>query len=201
MKKIAVLLTLTILAAACKRGEEQTATATSGFGGKTATVAQQPAVGTEVGSTMPEYSSMWLDGSRFDLAAKRDKVVLLNLWATWCGPCVYEMPELQRLHEEYAARGFEVIGVSVDESGAQSVKEFVDERNVTYPIALDPEGKLANILQTSVLPTTVLIDRNGKIVWKKLGAIFENDPELKKAIEETLQGSSDSPAPPTSSAG
>lgn len=197
MKKLALLLTLTlVLAAACKRAEQPvTGSGTTATHGSGAT--QQPAqtrgtppppaaVGIDVGSIMPEYSATWLDGSKFELATHRDKIVLVNVWATWCGPCRYEIPELQRMHDQYASKGFEVIGVSVDESGVESVKQFVTEQKMTYPIALDPEGKLANLLQTSVLPTTVLVNRDGKILWKKYGAIFENDAELKKAIEGAL---------------
>ncbi|HYO78404.1 MAG TPA: TlpA disulfide reductase family protein, partial [Thermoanaerobaculia bacterium] len=143
--------------------------------------------GIEVGSIMPEYSAMWLDGSKFDLQQHRKNVVLLNLWATWCGPCREEIPELQLLHDKYAAREFEVIGVSLDESGVDAVKHFVaEQKKMTYPIALDAEGNIANLLQTSMLPTTVLLDRSGKIVWKRYGLVTKNDKELAAAIESAL---------------
>lgn len=188
MKKLAILLALTIVAFGCKRAEKPVA---HGYGTttqpqQTSAPSRTAAVGTDVGSAMPEYSAMWLDGSKFELASKRDKVVLLNLWATWCGPCRYEIPELESLHTKYATRGLEVIGVSVDESGVESVRDFVKEQKMTYPIAIDPEGKLANIFQTSVLPTSVVIDRAGKIVWKQFGAIEPNDPALVQAIEKAL---------------
>jgi thiol-disulfide isomerase/thioredoxin len=191
MKRLVLPLAL-LLAFACKRGETPAASTHGNDTPKTETArgaAQQPGdekPGTDVGSTMPEYAAMHLDGSKFDLAAKRDKVVLLNVWATWCGPCVFEIPELQQIHDRYAAKGFEVIGVSVDESGVESVKQFVDEHKMRYPIVLDAEGKLANILQTSVLPTSIIIDRQGKVVWKKYGAIFKGDQELEKAIQAAL---------------
>jgi peroxiredoxin len=172
------------LLAGCKRGEQ----AAQGEGEGEARRGQpaQTATGVEVGAAMPEYAALNLDGSKFELASKRDKVVLLNLWATWCGPCRYEIPELQRMHDHYTGRGFEVVGVSVDESGIESVRQFVGENKMTYPVVLDPQGKLANIMETSVLPTSVLIGRDGKIVWKKVGAILENDEELKSAIEKAL---------------
>jgi thiol-disulfide isomerase/thioredoxin len=175
-----------VLAAGCRRGEQKVG---AGSGTKPApapasTVTAPP--GTDVGATMPEYSAMWLDGSKFELAGKRDKVVLLNVWATWCGPCRFEIPELEALHAKYSAKGFEVIGVSVDESGVEPVKQFVEENKMTYPVALDPEGKLAALLQTSVLPTSVLIDRKGKILWKEYELIPPNDEELIRAIEKAL---------------
>lgn len=180
MKRLAVLLVLVLVIAGCKRGEQA-----AGDGDAKKTPAQT-ATGTEPGAMMPEYAAMNLDGSKFELVSRRNKVVLLNLWATWCGPCRYEIPELQRIHDEYAQRGFEVVGVSVDESGIESVRQFVTEQKMTYPVVLDPQGNLANVLQTSVLPTSVLIGRDGKIVWKKVGAILEGDEELKSAIEKAL---------------
>ncbi|MDP9192546.1 MAG: TlpA family protein disulfide reductase [Acidobacteriota bacterium] len=188
-RTVALVLVLALFAVvSCKRTEQkatQTSTTTS------ATAPQQTATTaagqTDVGTPMPEYAALNLDGSKFDLAAKRDKVVLLNVWATWCGPCVYEIPELQQIHEKYSPRGLEVIGVSVDESGVESVREFVAaQEKMTYPIVLDESGKIANLLETTVLPTSIVVDRKGQIVWKKYGAIMEGDEELKKAIEGAL---------------
>ena len=189
MKKLGVILAIAMLVAtACKREEKPEQSArTFDKPGKAAKPQPTPQpTGTEVGSMMPEYSAMWLDGSRFELESKKGRVVLLNLWATWCGPCRYEIPELQTIHDKYASKNFEVIGVSVDESGVESVRDFVKEHEMRYPIVLDAEGKLANVFQTSVLPTSVVIDRTGKIVWKKFGAIMPNDAELIRAIESAL---------------
>lgn len=189
MRNVAAALLIATVVFGCRKSEQPGPAAS---GSATATAAQQPpaaetqTAGTDVGATMPEYSAMWLDGSKFELAARRDKVVLLNVWATWCGPCRYEIPELQAIHERYAPRGFEVIGVSVDESGVEPVRAFVEEQKMTYPVALDAEGKIANILQTSVLPTSIIVDRSGKVVWKKYGLIETGDQELLKAIEAAL---------------
>jgi thiol-disulfide isomerase/thioredoxin len=187
MRKVAVLLIL-VFVASCKRGE-QPATATQGSA-RTGATGTQTAAPLEPGTTdapaMPAYAAKNLDGTAFTLSDRREKVVLLNVWATWCGPCRYEIPELQALHDKYAPRGFEVIGASVDDADPQVVKDFAGERRMTYPIVLDPEGKIATILDASVLPTTVLIDRGGRIVWKKIGAIMPNDAELTGAIEKAL---------------
>lgn len=143
---------------------------------------------TDVGAAMPAYQAALLDGTPFDLAAERGKhVVFLNVWATWCGPCRFEIPELEKMHAKYAPRGFEVVGVSVDESGADAVKAFAKEQSIHYPIALDPAGKIANVLQTTVLPTSVLIDRNGKIIWRRIGALTGPEPALDAAIEKALK--------------
>ncbi len=187
MRKLVPLAVLLALVA-CKKEHQEPPTG-HGFDkrGQTATRTPEPVViGNEVGQSVGEYSALELDGSKFELGSRRGKVVLLNLWATWCGPCRYEIPELETLHKRYASRGFEVIGVSVDEVGAEAVKSFVEEQKMTYPVVLDPEGKLANVLQTSMLPTSVLVDRNGKIVWKKVGAIEPQDLELESAIVKAL---------------
>jgi peroxiredoxin len=143
---------------------------------------------TSVGAVMPPYRAQLLEGKEFDIASEKGNVVLLNLWATWCAPCRAEIPELQRMYNENSARGFKAIGVSLDDTGVASVKEFVAAQKMTYPIVIDPEGKLANIFQTSIIPTTVLIDREGKIVWKQYGAISANDATLKKAIDAAIAG-------------
>lgn len=155
---------------------------------KTATTAStstaQPS--TEVGAVMPAYQATALDGKPFDLGAQKGSVVLLNVWATWCGPCRGEIPMLKELHTKYASRGFEVVGVSVDEGGPEVVRGFVKENAVTYPIAVDAEGRIANLLQTTVLPTSLVIDRKGKIVWRDIGAIDGTDQSLPNAIEKAL---------------
>jgi len=159
---LVLLLVFALGAAGCRRGEKAVGSAGDG---KTAArpAPTATASGTEPGATMPDYSAMNLDGTKFELASRRDKVVLLNVWAAGCGPCRYEIPELQRIHDQYARRGFEVLGVSVDESGVESVRQFVGENKMTYPVVLDPQGKIATMLETSVLPTSVLIARDGTI--------------------------------------
>ncbi len=181
------------LSVACGGKRESTAPAAASHQKPTTAKSAAPVAGTAaptgeavVGSLMPEYSATTFEGKKFDLGGERGKVVLLNLWATWCGPCRYEIPELQKLHDANAGRGFEVIGVSLDDGGADMVKQFAAEHKITYPVLLDPDGKLANIFQTSEVPTSVLIDRKGKIIWKQLGPITEADVKtlMDKAISE-----------------
>jgi thiol-disulfide isomerase/thioredoxin len=138
--------------------------------------------GTDVGAAMPAYSAKLLDGKTFDIGQEKGQVVLINVWATWCGPCRFEIPELQALHNKYAGRGFKVVGVSVDETGVDAVKPFVEENKITYPIVLDTDGKIANVLRTTVLPTSVIIGRNGKIIWRKIGAVMPNETASVDAV-------------------
>lgn len=156
---------------------------------QTATTQTAPAaVGqtADVGTPLPPYTAQMIDGKTFDVAAERGNVVFLNLWATWCGPCRFEIPELQSMHNKYAAHGFKVVGVSLDDTGIDGVKQFVAKNAMTYPIAYDPDGKLAAILQSSVLPTSVIVDRTGHIVWKKYGAVSMSDPKLNEALMKAL---------------
>lgn len=182
MRKAIVLILTVVALAACHHEEKPLATR----GAKPKKVDPRTVVGVEVGNIMPSYHSEWLDGKAFDLASERGNVVFLNVWATWCGPCRSEMPLLQGMQDQYAARGLKVIGVSVDEGGVAGVKAFLASQKIRYPSAIDPEGHIANILQTTVLPTSVLIDRTGHIVWKDAGMLSGPEPALTKAIEQSL---------------
>jgi thiol-disulfide isomerase/thioredoxin len=196
MKSTLVTLCTLLLVSACAKQEtkpsnpvktQKTATS-SAPASKTAK--EEPAdlasARTDVGDPMPPYSAKYLDGKPMTIAAEKGNVVFLNVWATWCGPCRFETPELQSLQTQYAAKGLKVIGVSVDEGETDAVKTFVAEQKITYPIAVDPEGRIANLVQTTVLPTSLLIDRSGKIVWRQIGAILPNDAKLKAAVEKAV---------------
>ena len=189
MMKRTILL-MVIAALACRKPETPAKPpAAGGRATTTAATSTAPApASTEAGDPMPPYSAKLLDGQPFDLAAEKGNVILLNVWATWCGPCRFEIPELQKLHDAYGKRGFKVVGVSVDEGDAAEVKQFAADQKMTYPVVLDPDGRIANLLQTMVLPTTVLIDRHGKIVWRQVGAIPAGDAKLTAAIAAALGG-------------
>jgi peroxiredoxin len=91
----------------------------------------------EVGKPAPAYKALTLQGDSFDLADLRGEVVLLNAWATWCKPCVAELPDLQRMQERYEDEGLRVVGVSIDVRGPQAVAQFLDDHGVTYMNLLD----------------------------------------------------------------
>jgi len=185
MKK--ALLLLLVIAFACSRESHAPGPLTRRARKRPKRVEETTTVAsTDVGATMPPYQATTLDGAPFDLAGERGKVVFLNLWATWCGPCRREIPELETMHAKYAARGFEVVGISLDESGADVVRPFVKEQEIKYPIVLDPANKAASLLQTTMLPTSIVIDRNGKIVWRHIGALIGPDATLGAAIEKAL---------------
>ena len=176
-------IAILILLVACSRGEQAKPAAQ-------AAPAPPAETRTEVGDSMPAYSSIYLDGTTFDVASQKGDVILLNVWATWCGPCRFETPELETLHQKYKARGLKVVGVSVDDTGVPAVKQFVSDNKITYPIAVDADGKIANVLRTTVLPTSVLIGRDGKILWRKVGAVMPNElAAVDSVIEQALKKS------------
>ena len=191
MRRAIVLVAIAVLACRAEKTVKQTAV---GKPNKTTiTVGQPPApepagASTNVGDAMPAYAAKTLDGAPYDLAKEQGNVVLVNVWATWCGPCRFEIPELQKMHDQYGKRGFKVVGVSVDEGDVKEVKQFAAEQKMTYPVVVDPDGRIANVLATTVLPTSVLLDRHGKIVWREIGAIDPGDQTLTTAIEKALGG-------------
>ena len=127
------------------------------------------------GESLPDAELAALDGDRKALTSWRGKPVLLNFFATWCGPCIQEMPMLDRSAQEFAAQGFTVVGVAEDDP--QAVRDFVALAKVRYPILLDESfGALSASLGNTrhVLPFSVLVDRDGKIVDSHAGS-FDRD--------------------------
>jgi len=140
-----------------------------------------------VGEPVPDFELGSLDGDQVSLASLQGRVVLLNLWATWCLPCLGEMPELAALHERYGDQGLVVVGVSVDGADAlDKVHAFVSERRIPFAVWLDPEMRLYHALRVLGLPATFVVDREGRIVLRRDRAITADDPELGKALSGAL---------------
>ncbi len=144
-------------------------------------------VGVESGpSTTPAYAYVSLDGQPLSDEALRGKVVLVNFWATWCTPCRVEMPALQRMHERHAARGFVVVGLAVDRAGTETVRAFVRERGVTYPIAhVGPDAE-AIFGGVRGYPTSFLLDRTGRIRHTVIGPVgpLSLEPAVRRLLDE-----------------
>ena len=149
-----------------------------------------------VGEPVPDLVLPRLDGDSTSLADYRGKVLLVNLWATWCAPCVREMPSLQAVYEEYRDDGLEILAVSLDEDPGERaedgsidgiVSRFVEELGLTFPVAVDPSGQAEEVLGTSYLPTTVLVDRRGRIRGREVGGHYWDQEPYVDMIETLLR--------------
>ena len=141
----------------------------------------------EVGHTVPEYSAVSLAGDSVSLTGMRGRVVLLNVWATWCHPCRDEIPELREIQTRYQGQPFDVVGVSVDAEGAESlIGAFIEEFGMNYPIWLDPEDRVSTRFLLVGVPTTFLIDKQGVLRWRKTGPVEPGDTTLTSLIDKAL---------------
>jgi len=151
----------------------------------------------DVGSQAPDYHARSLDGDTVALSSFAGEVVVLNVWATWCRPCVIEMPALQRLHEELGDAGLRIVAVSVDapqgvigafgEPGGD-VRNFVEEHGLTFTVLHDPSAGIERRYQVNGLPTTYVIDRDGRIRSKVMGARDWDEPPLSDQIRQLVEG-------------
>ncbi|UCF20977.1 MAG: TlpA family protein disulfide reductase [Gemmatimonadota bacterium] len=144
--------------------------------------------GAEVGDRAPDYSAPDLSGQEISLASQRGRVVLVNIWATWCGPCRVEMPPIQASYERYREHGFNVLAVSIDAGPGyrENVEEFVHEHGLEFPILLDPESRISGLLNTIGVPETFVLDKEGRIVKRLIGATDWDSPANQALIEELL---------------
>lgn len=136
-------------------------------------------------STAPNFSRVDLDQRNVDLTAYRGKVVVLNFWATWCAPCLTEMPRFVKWQQEYGGRGLQVIGISMDDE-APPVRAAYQKYRLNYPVVMGDE-KLGEMYGGILgLPVTFLIDRNGEIRFKHQGMTDLNivDSEIETLLSE-----------------
>ncbi len=122
------------------------------------------------GQPAPDFDLQSLDGKNMKLSDFRGKAVLLNFWATWCGPCKIEMPWFVELQKEYGPQGFQIVGVAMDEdASSEDIAKFTKELGVNYPILLGKDSVGQSYGGVGVLPTTFFIDREGKLVAREFG--------------------------------
>ncbi len=132
------------------------------------------------GKPAPDFTLKTLDGKEVSLSDLRGKVVLINFWATWCPPCRSEMPLFERVYREYKDKGFEILAVSTD-SSLEPVKKFVKDYKLSFKIAYDDKN-VAGLYGIQGLPTSFLIDRDGKILKVRLGEYKEVERDLKEVL-------------------
>ena len=158
---LVVILTAGLVITGCTAGSEPTAT---------------------VGNVAPDFQLQNLDGQSITLSDLKGNPVLINFWATWCGPCVSEMPHLQEIHNEWSDRGLIVLAINWGES-ASEVEQFLQAHNLSLPVLLDTKKVVAQKYGIRAFPTTFFINKDGIIQVKVIGAFPD-----KAAIESRLSG-------------
>ena len=138
-------------------------------------------------SQAPDFTLRSLDGPNLRLQEQRGKVVLLNFWATWCGPCREEMPQLNKLYEKYRPSGFTLLGVNVDED-SRNAAGIATQLGVKFPVLLDSDKRVSKLYELSAMPSTVVIDRDGRVRFMnrgyKSGTELEYDQQIRALLKE-----------------
>ena len=134
----------------------------------------------------PDFTLKSLDGKNLKLSEMAGNVVLINFWASWCGPCREEMPLLNALHNKYQALGFSVIGVNVEEQ-SQNAKSFIAERPVDFPILLDSNNTVSKLYDVIAMPTTVVVDRDGNMRFLHQGYQQGDEAQYRKMVKKLIR--------------
>ncbi len=140
--------------------------------------------GPEVGKLAPDFKLIGLDKQEVSLSGLRGKPVLLNFWATWCGPCRIEMPFLQEVYEEWTGKGLVVLAVNLQENPT-TVKKFVENGGLTFPVLLSPGNEVPLAYNIRGIPATFLIDADGVIRDIKIGA-FSGVGEIESKLAKIM---------------
>lgn len=149
---------------------------------------QRPRV--QIGAPAPRYAATTLVGDSVATSSLAGKVVLLNVWATWCAPCRDEIPYLQSLYEKHQRGGLEIIGVSVDARGEDAaIRGFAKDFGMTYPIWRDPDERVQSLFLALGVPASYLIDRTGILRWRRFGTISESDTSFTRTLTDALTAS------------
>ena len=121
------------------------------------------------GIPAPDFTFPGLDGKNTSLSDYKGKVVLVNIWATWCPPCVYEMPSMQKLYNEFNGKNFEILAVSIDAAGVDAVAPFMKKHKLSFPALMDPKGTIKSMYRVTGIPESFIIDKQGILVGKIIG--------------------------------
>ncbi|MDZ7652697.1 MAG: TlpA disulfide reductase family protein [Burkholderiaceae bacterium] len=134
----------------------------------------------------PDFTLPSLGGPNLRLQEQRGRVVMVNFWATWCGPCRVEMPHLARLYEKYRGSGFVVLAVNIDEDPRKAA-DLATKLGLRFPVLLDTEKKVSRMYDLSTMPSTVLIDRDGRVRHVHRGYRDGYEDTYEKQIRELLR--------------
>ena len=137
-------------------------------------------------SAAPDFTLRTMAGPNLRLQEQRGRVVLINFWATWCGPCQQEMPQLNKLYDKYHAAGFVLLGVNVDDD-ANHAAEVANKLGLRFPVLFDSDKTVSKLYNLATMPSTVVIDRDGKIRYIHKGYLAGVEDSYEKQIRELLK--------------
>jgi len=133
-----------------------------------------------------DFTLPLLTGGNATLSSYRGKVVILNFWATWCPPCRVEMPSMETLYQRFNAQGLEILAVDIGEN-ASTVQQFIRSAGYTFPVLLDSANRVSSVYGIEAIPTTYIIDREGKIIGRVVGSIMWDNQRVIAAIDALLK--------------
>lgn len=139
------------------------------------------------GLEVPNFAFPDINGKQISLSDHRGKVVLVNVWATWCPPCRQEMPSMQRLYEKFKGENLEILAVSIDSEGGEAVAPFMRKMHLTFPALLDPEETIIPLYGITGVPESFIIDKDGILVEKIVGPINWATPEVFSLFKDLIQ--------------
>jgi len=142
----------------------------------------------EVGHPAPDFTLRNLQGNLEGLGDYRNKVIVLNFWATWCAPCLEEMPAFEKLYRKYRSRGLTVLAVSLDKGDNSKVRDFVDTNNLTFPVLIDSDGTAEKLYPSFTIPFTYVIDKEGRVAARVDGAKNWASSETFAALDILIKG-------------
>jgi peroxiredoxin len=126
----------------------------------------------------PDFTLPGLNGELISLSDFKGNVVLVNVWATWCPPCVYEMPSMEKLYQQFKKEKLKILAVSVDTSGAGAVAPFMKNHNLTFQALIDPAGTILTTYGVNSIPQSFIVDKQGHLIKKIIGPIDWATPEM-----------------------
>ena len=150
------------------------------------TAASIATAATAVGSPAPDFTLRVLDGPNLRLQEQRGKVVLVNFWATWCGPCRKEMPHLNRIADKYRSSGLVLLGINVDDD-ARNAADLAAKLGVKFPVLFDTDKKVSKLYDLNSMPSTLVIDRNGRVRYLHRGYQDGYEDLYDKQIRDLLK--------------
>jgi thiol-disulfide isomerase/thioredoxin len=141
----------------------------------------------QVGSTLPDFSLTRLDGSQTLASEIQARVILINFWASWCEACLQEMPSLVQVHQQFRARGLEILGVNLDDTPLQTVPKIIQQYEMKFPVFIDPRGVLGDFFDIHAIPLTVVIDKDRKILYIENGEYNWNSADFQTQLKAWLK--------------